>query len=440
MISEISRRYAYWVIDFLRGSKVRKHYNDIKYIIENNDETASIRERYLNDILNYAVKTTPFYKRYDNYNKLSDFPIINKNIIKENYADFQSEEYINSKVFKLHTSGSTGTPFEIREDMNKRYRMLAEQIYYGEKAGYFIGMRYIFFRVWTDINTKPKLVKWATNLVQQDIVRLDDDSLSETRKLLHEDKKIKFLLGYASTFENLANYLIRCGDTPDKFNVEAIVSGSEVLTEDVREKLIQVFGCSVVSRYSNQENGMLAQECKEKHEFHINNASYVIELLKIDRDEPAEVGEEGRIVVTDLFNYAMPFIRYDTGDIGVMKKNSECGLSTPVLENISGRVVDFIYDTSGNRLSPYMLTNYMWPFDKLKQFQFIQEDKTKYILKLNGAKKFYKDEEFIDLFKEFLGQDAQIKIEHVNQVPVLKSGKFKKVVCNYKPLNMKVGD
>lgn len=433
MISEISRRYAYWVLDFLRGSKVRKHYNDIKYIIENNDETASIREKYLNDILNHAVNTTPFYKEYSNYGNLSDFPIINKNIIKENYKDFQSEEYINTKVFKLHTSGSTGTPFEIREDMNKRYRMLAEQIYYGEKAGYFIGMRYIFFRVWTDINTKPKLVKWATNLVQQDIVRLDDDSLSETRKLLHEDKKIKFLLGYASTFENLANYLIRCGDTPDKFNVEAIVSGSEVLTEDVREKLIQVFGCSVVSRYSNQENGMLAQECKEKHEFHINNASYVIELLKIDRDEPAEVGEEGRIVVTDLFNYAMPFIRYDTGDIGVMKEIAECGLDTPVLEKISGRADDFIYDTKGRSLSPHSVSVHLWDFKNVTQYQFIQKGKTDYVLKLNGADKQYKDEDFIKRLKNILGNDANIKIEHVNEIPVLRSGKFKKIVCNYKP-------
>src|SRR5690606_10757728 len=109
MISEISRRYAYWILDFLRGSKVRKHYNDIKYIIENNDKTVSIRKKYLDNILNHAINTTPFYKKYNNYSELSDFPIINKNIIKEHYKDFQSEEYINSKVFKLYTSGSTGT-------------------------------------------------------------------------------------------------------------------------------------------------------------------------------------------------------------------------------------------------------------------------------------------------------------------------------------------
>lgn len=433
MFSQWIRRSVYWTFDMLRGSKVRKHYNDIKYIIENNGETADIREKYLSSLLNHATNTTPFYKKFKDYNELQDFPVTNRNFIKENYEQFQSQQYVDKKVFVMHTSGTTGTPFEIRQDMSKRYRILAEQIYYGEQVGYFIGMKYIFFRVWTEINKKGWLKEWATNLVPQDIVRLDEKKLFKIRRLLQKDKRIKCLLGYASSFENLANYLIKCGDTPDQYNVEIIISGAESLPEYVREKLIKVFGCTVVSRYSNQDNGMLAQECKEKHEFHINNASFFVELLKMNSDEPVSDGEMGRIVVTDLFNYAMPLIRYDTGDVGMIKGRAECGLDIPVLKEIYGRVLDFIYDPLGNKITPLTIIANMWYFSKIKQFQFIQKGKREYILKLNGARKHYKDEEFKSMFKKILGSDVELNIEHISEIPVLSSGKRKPVVCNYVP-------
>ena len=217
------------------------------------------------------------------------------------------------------------------------------------------------------------------------------------------------------------------------FSVKTILSSSEVLQESTRKKLKSVFGRNVVSLYSNQENGTLAQECVKNTEFHLNTASYYFEFLKLDKDEPAELNEPARIVVTDLFNHAMPLIRYDTGDIALLKDSCECGWNTKAVKAILGRMVDCIYDTSGRVISPITITNYMWPFDKLLQFQFIQEDEKEYIIKLNGAKGFYEDAEFINIFKGLLGQDAIIKIEHVNEVPVLSSGKRKHVVCNYKP-------
>ena len=160
---------------------------------------------------------------------LDAFPIVNKNIIKENYGAFQSLEFRNREVIDLHTSGSTGTPFVVRQDVNKRKRVYAEMIYFWEKAGFQIGMKYVFFRIWTDINRKGRISAWARNLVMHDILSLDQENLELVRQMLKSDHKIKMLLSYASTFDNLANYLYNLGDSPEMFSIETVLSSSEVL-------------------------------------------------------------------------------------------------------------------------------------------------------------------------------------------------------------------
>jgi phenylacetate-CoA ligase len=213
-------------------------------------------------------------------------------------------------------------------------------------------------------------------------------------------------------------------------HIKTIIAFAEALPERTREKLKKAFNCTIVSLYSNQENGMLAQECAENKEFHVNSASYHVELLKIDTDDLASVGEPGRIVITDLFNHAMPLIRYDTGDIGISKDAAECGWNSQVFSSIEGKIFELIFDTRGNRISPNTISLYMWPFDKILQFQFIQENARQYVLKLNGAEGYYEDATFVDLYKGVLGQDAEIGIEHVHEIPVLESGKRRSVVNN----------
>jgi len=95
--------------------------------------------------------------------------------------------------------------------------------------------------------------------------------------------------------------------------------------------------------------------------------------------------------------------------------------------------VDVIYDTKGRKLTPVVLINHLWNFDKLKQYQFIQQEKNKYIFKINVAEEIYTKDEFDKVLRNILGQDAEIDIQFVNAIPVLSSGKFKKIICNYKP-------
>jgi phenylacetate-CoA ligase len=429
---EWMRRAGFWALDFLTGSKVRSHYADIKNMLENGTDADISKKHadYLTGMLKYATENVEFYRQFKAFDSLKSFPVINKNIIKDRYDAFQSPEFQRADVVLLHTSGSTGTPFVVRQDKNKRKRVHAEMMYFWGKAGYQIGMRYVFFRIWTSFNRRSRLSAWARNLIMQDAGRQDEEYAEMMRSILRSDRKIKMIIGFPSFLENLADHILARGDPPYMYHVKTIIAYAEALPERAREKLSKAFHCNIVSLYSNQENGMLAQECVENQEFHVNSASYHIELLKLDSDAPVRAGKPGRIVVTDLFNHAMPLIRYDTGDIGIWKKAAKCGWNSQVLSSIEGRMYDLIFDTQGNRFSPNTICMYMWPFDRLAQFQFVQAGAKQYILKLNGAEGFYEDATFVELFKGVLGQDAEISVEHVDEIPVLASGKRRTIVSN----------
>ena len=212
------------------------------------------------------------------------------------------------------------------------------------------------------------------------------------------------------------------------FHIRCVISGAEALMESTREKLVKVFGCTVVSLYSNQENGMLAQECACHREFHWNSSSFYLELLKLNSDEKAEPGELGRVVITDLFNYAMPMIRYDTGDLAVRKQTSDCGWNTICLERIEGRKADITYTAEGEPISPSTWGVLFWEFPDIKQYQIIQESRTEYVIRMNVEKDRYDEAKLYTLVKNVVG-DVKIQFEYVDEIPVLSSGKFKRSIC-----------
>lgn len=436
MLNSWIRRTAFWTLDGLRGGNITKEYKDVKRIMTLPFlEQREIQNEYLKKIIEHAEKTTPYYSEFKSLD-ITDMPVVNKSIIKENFEAFQSIEYKDAKKHSMSTSGSTGTPFTVYQDMRKRSRVLAELIYFNEIVGQRVGDKFCFFRVWTknDLKTSQnnKLALFAKNEIPIDIAHLDDENMEKIRQFLKKTKDINEIMGYASTHKRLVQYIEKCGDSPSDFSIKLIVSGSEMLESGARKKLQKQFGCPVVSRYSNQENGVLGQQCKDSEKYHVNSASYYIELLKLDSDEPAEIGELGRIVVTDLFNYAMPMIRYDTGDLAIQAESCNCGWDTMILDNLQGRRVDVCVAPDGRLLSPLLLDKFMEPFVNLAQFQFIQEDENYYILKINDPNNEYKDSQFEEILRALLGDTAVFKIERVDGIPCLDSGKYKQMICKYK--------
>lgn len=422
------RNRGFWTIDWLKGRTVRKHYIDIKNTMQRKENVNKARES-LQSLLTHATQNCSFYAPFAN-TPISEFPIIDKDLIRSRHSEFLAKPFVTAKLHRMSTSGSTGTPFSVVQNYEKRSRVLAEIVYFGELCGYTIGQRYAFIRSWNSQSRKSRLESFLQNLIAIDTSRLDEESLETMRSLLKRDKRLSCILGYASSLDLLAQHLLEKGETPESFKrMKVVISGSEILSDKARRNLKRVFGCNVVSRYSNQENGLIAQEVSD-NVFLINRASYYLEFLKPNSDDYAQPGELSRIVLTDLFNYAMPMIRYDTGDLAIFDEHPDYGR---VITSIEGRVRDFFYDTQDRLLSPSAITVQMWKFDRLRQFQFIQDGRAKYLLKVNGARGVYEDDDFIEVIENIVGKNANITIEHVDGIPQLQSGKFRQVICNYRP-------
>lgn len=237
----------------------------------NNAETSNIRNEYLHTILDYATTNVEFYTSLKNYQSLSDFPVINKMIVKEGFEKFISKTTNINKVKKVTTSGSTGTPFTVYKDKNKLNRHSAENIYFNEKTRYALGQKLYYLRVWNKINNKNWLQRMRENLVMADISDLSPGAIQKLYGKMQLDKSPKTILGFASALIELnKGIIVDCKG----LNVRSIISISEHLPQVVRKELSEKFNCSVVSRYSNMENGFIANQLLDDDIYEINTASY----------------------------------------------------------------------------------------------------------------------------------------------------------------------
>ncbi len=438
MIFSKLREHSFWLLDRFKSRKIKNHYEEITFINENfNSETAQEqRKQHLNNILNHAVYTTPFYKKFEHFKDLNDFPVIRKTLIQKNYGDFESLPYRDKPKFKVATSGSTGIPFFLFQDNNKKKRNTADTLYFLNKANFKIGEKLYDLEVWRGINMNSPIKSWMQNLKYIDITRFSEEQVKNFLTTLKKNKKPQHLIGFVSAYESICKYLNKTESKPLNVNVRSIIAISEYLTSYVKSSMQKYFQIPVVSRYSNEELGILAQQLPvmDRTEFKINWASYHIEVLDMNEDVPAKPGELGRIVVTDFFNYCMPIIRYDTGDVARFSENDIDGTGAPYFDRLEGRKMDLVYDTKGKLISSFIVyTKFHKYYELLKQYQFVQLNKKEYLIKLNIQDYFDFEKELIEDIKIDFGEDATVTIEYVNEIPAISSGKRKKVVNLYSP-------
>ena len=428
------RKYLFWVVDFFQGGRIRSHYQDVKFIMENFESKKSRERRmdHLMKLLKHATSSCDFYRQYNGYNSLSDFPIINKSILRENIKSLKSNKFSRNKLYEISTSGSSGTPFTTLQDKNKKHRNTADTIYFKQRAGFEIGYRLYYIRKWFAMHTRSWWTTYMRNIEMVNVTDFNDEYLFELIEKLKKGNHRQVIISYASALKEICDFLDRTNSRIVKNNLQCIIAVGEHLTEETRKSLKKYFNVPILARYSNLENGILSLQLSEKNNnLQINSASYFVEILHPEKDEPVKEGEIGRVVVTDLFNYAMPFIRYDTGDLGSLISTDDYFPGAPAFENVQGRRMDAIYDTKGNIQSTYIIFH-LESYPKIKQFQFIQEGQKDYTLVLNVEKDFTFETAIVNLFKSYLGEDAVIKIKYVEGIPQLSSGKRRLTINNYK--------
>lgn len=430
MIGEAIRKYGFWAMDFLQRGQISRPYNDIKEIIENREIGDKKADEYLDNILSHAVNTTKYYEKYRGYKNLNDFSVITKKDIKNEYEDFFSNKYKRENLVRIFTSGSYGTPFIFYLTKERKVRQTAEVLYFGKWSNYDIGMKYAYFR---GVNSKSESRSRIQNEYFIFSRILDDEWKKNTRELLKKEK-IKVLFDFPTAISTIAQYCNEQGDKPKDFSIVGVATSSEPLHESQRNIIESTFGCNCLSRYSTEELGVLANECPTCKKHHINTASFKIEVLDLDNDEPAKEGEVGRIIVTDLFSHAMPLIRYETGDLGILAKDCECGLKGPCIKSLQGRSSELVYNTNGTTILPFFIEDIMEDYTGILQYQFIQYDKKDYVLKVVNTRNAEFDiDKVTNYIKFWMGEDANINIDFVGDIEMLKSGKRPYVVNYYKP-------
>ncbi|RDB63927.1 hypothetical protein C1878_03835 [Gordonibacter sp. 28C] len=424
------KRHAYWFNDWRRGGIVRKGFDDIEAVLGNYETGRRIQRQRLHDLLSYASSHTRFYREYaGKEDDLSQWPVLNKTDFIEHYdahcvveGDIPGQD--GRPVHLQKTGGSTGVSFAVPQDFLKRQRRISEIKWFNELNGFKSHEKLCHCRVWTQWQNKSKWQTFKENIYAFNVEHMGDDTIEELISLI-ERERIEVLRGYASWHRTLAEYFASGKGDPRRLStLKLIISESDTLDERTRAIIEEYLDCPIIDSYGNEENGTFGYQRVDSTDFVLNHAGYVIEVLDFDEDRPVERGQMGRLVVTDLFNHAFPMIRYDTGDVCVLSDGEG---EWPVMSKLFGRRLDIVYDTKGDPVQPMVFSRVLKNYPKIMQWQFAQVGETDYALRL-----CLRDGEDLEAIRKqmlaTLGDDANVKFEMVDDIPVLRSGKKKPVV------------
>jgi len=421
------RWHVFWLVDFLRGRPVRKYYNQVKICYINGTSTVGTQTK-VRQLIKHAVNTTQFYKAFDKDIALSQLPVVNKVIYKQNYDKFLSSQYKNAKSNrKISTSGSTGIPFSMVQNKNKIHHNTGASIFLFTLGNYYIGMKQAYIRILVERHKKTRFRCFMENVSMIDALDLKDPGVEDFLKEIYQ-KKFKSILSFASSLITINRYINNNPSALKGSSIQSIISQSEALPESVRHELGEKFSCVVKSLYSNNENGIMGIQDKDGPEYYIDTSSYFLEFLRLDADTPVREGELGRIVVTDLYNFAFPILRYDTGDLAKHKIIQHNDRHKLMIEELFGRLTDTIFDCNEIEISPFAISSRFTDIDGIKQWQLFQVDQRKYKLIINLDSNSFDEEVALNNLYQVLGKNAHIEIQYTDEIPVLASGKRRRLV------------
>lgn len=435
VFSETARSIGYSVYDSLWGGHVLQHLKDMETVHADPEKlSVSIDER-LHRLLSHAVQNIRFYREAGvSPGSLHGFPVVHKPTIKEHRDDFIWSSLPDRQRFAVSTSGSYGSSMVFLHSRDKLSRRRAEVLFYNMLAGYKLGARFVFLRSQPKAHRssgKTALSVFAQNEVKLNLASLDTEELDRVIARLQVGD-IRFIVGWPSVLRVVAE---RAGERGIVLGgINGTVTMGEALHEADRVVIERSFNCRTFNRYACKETGVLAHEFQPGEGLIVNRNSYLIEVLCLDCDKPVALGQAGRIVVTDLHSFAMPLIRYDTGDIGIMRSASSTG--TISLESVDGRYVERFFDTKGRGVLSMSVIGCLPRAERRKmwQYQFVQEGPGVYAVNVIQGSVPIIEEPVIASLKNVLGEDAEVRINYVCTIPRLPSGKHALMVNRTKPI------
>jgi phenylacetate-CoA ligase len=409
------------------------------------EQIREIQWQKIKRLLNHAYNNCKYYKeKFDkeyvhpndikSFNDFMSVPILTKKDVHKYNQEIMAPNI--DKYIKFLTSGSTGKPIkgyrnkessEFQRACGRRSEFWAgydmgERVYclYGNPEKELKGLKKIKAKI------RRKLLQRTEIL---DMLKLTEESMRTFANKMRK-KPPSLLWGHAHGLYLLAKFLEKKGINDIK--PKGIYSAGMVLHDWERKKVEDVFNCKLQDRYGTEELGLIATECKEQQGLHINTDCHYVEFLG-NNGKPVNPGERGYIIVTDLTNMAMPFIRYKLEDICTPSATKcTCGRTQPLIKRIEGRIADFLITPERELVSGISLTDHFaGHIPGISQIQIVQETIDSLMLNIVKDKDFgEKTIEIISrLIKDFFGVKMTFHCKFTNQIPQGPSGKYRFTIC-----------
>lgn len=410
----------------------------------------------LRALLEHTAATVPFYRELgiplsgSPVEMLRRFPIMSKAEYRERGIEtFCSDRIPAFRRVDRSTSGSTGEPFRFMLDRAATPVIFASHLFYDSWFGLRPFDRCV--RIMSPPAALPTLPsstpllfrmrQAATRRLQflyeswtQEKIMVWEVSADTAESVYRRMERFKpdYVLGYTSTLAVVADELMKRGLRLSR-PIRAVVTIAETLSA-ARRKLIEDYFAPehIVNRYGLREFGSWsAQNCiHSPDQFHINTELVVTEVLRED-GSPASPGEIGRVVLTDLWNYARPFVRYFTGDLATAGPGHPCacGRGFPLLGQIEGRSHECLYTPSGKVISPAVLGHYLFVYnnhlDSVRHYQLVQdgEDSVRLLVMPSNRWTDGTSAALAEAIDKLVGGEMRVTVEPVLEIPAERSGK-----------------
>lgn len=235
--------------------------------------------------------------------------------------------------------------------------------------------------------------------------------------------KPRNLATYPSNLRELARHIAHNGND---LRLDSIMTFGEMVTDDTRALVQEVFGKPVLDRYGSSEVGHIASTCPHSLKHHISSEVVLLELVDAD-GQAVQPGEIGRVIVTPFYNFAMPFIRYELGDYAIAANEPcGCGRTLPVLDRIMGRTRNVFRFADGTQVWPVLFSRDLQSFVPNHQFQVVQLTREtvefRYVPQATDQNNDLPG--LTAYLKARLHKDITVSLMPVNHIPRSAGGKF----------------
>lgn len=440
---------AYAAIPYsLRAGRV---YRETRALIAETDFlTASrleeLQQEQLWKLLRFAQEHVPYYRdqlrriglltQSDSLRtRFSDLPLLTKQALQESPERFQASGGIGEATYQDNTGGSSGTPFSFLKS-NRMYPI--EQAYMlaqWERVGYHPSARKLTLRGRT-FSGRDKSSRWSYNPIYSELAistyHLDPETIAESAKQVRAFSP-QFIHGYPSAIVRYLKGLLDAGLRPPE-DIRAVLCGSEPVYAYQRDFITSTLGCRTYSWYGQSECVLLAGECEDSEDYHAFPLYGLLELIDDDGQPIVEPGIEGEIVGTSLNNLAMPFIRYRTGDRGILAPVGpcRCGREHPRLTRVTGRIQHFIYTRRETAVpvTAFVFGQHFQAFQRICAMQLQQDEPGRLLIRIVRGRGYSEtdERELRDKMQRSVDDDLYVDFEYCDRLPTNAAGKTEFVI------------